>query len=69
MLDGFHAMDLHVREAPLERNLVAIILLVFLSVVELVPTGTDRSIDYLAPATLGLAVMSSSMVRLVMTSD
>jgi len=43
---------------------IPVLLLVFLSVVDLVPTGTDRSIDYLAPATLGLAVLSSSMVSL-----
>lgn len=43
---------------------IPVLLLVFLSRVDLVPTGTDRPIDYLAPATLALAVMSSAMVGL-----
>ena len=49
-----------------EQLLVAIgipaLILVFFSQVDVLPTGTDRPIDYLAPATLALAVMSSAMV-------
>jgi ABC-2 type transport system permease protein len=49
-----------------EQLLVALgipaLVLVFFSVVDVLPTGTDDPIDYLAPATLALAVMSSAMV-------
>ncbi len=49
-----------------EQMLVAIgipaLILVFFSQVDVLPTGTDKPIDYLAPATLALAVMSSAMV-------
>lgn len=51
-----------------EQLLVAIgipvLLLVFLSQVDLLPSGGERPIDHLAPATLALAVMSSAMVSL-----
>ena len=43
---------------------IPILLLVFLTQVELLPTGTGRRIDVLAPAVIGLAVMSSAMVSL-----
>ncbi len=43
---------------------IPILLLVFLSQVDLLPRSTDRPIDGLAPAMLALAVMSSSMVSL-----
>jgi ABC-2 type transport system permease protein len=43
---------------------IPILLLVFLSQVDLLPRATDRPIDELAPAMLALAVMSSSMVSL-----
>ncbi|MGI8809053.1 MAG: ABC transporter permease [Acidimicrobiales bacterium] len=39
-------------------------LLVFFSVVDVLPTGTDKPIDFLAPGVLALAVMSTSMVGL-----
>ena len=39
-------------------------LLVFFSVVDVVPTGTDDPIDFLAPGILALAVMSTAMVSL-----
>lgn len=43
---------------------IPILLLVFLSQVDLLPRATDRPVDELAPAMLALAVMSSSMVSL-----
>jgi len=43
---------------------IPVLLLVFLSQVKVLPSGTDRPIDFLAPATLGLAIMSSAMVSL-----
>lgn len=49
-----------------EQLLVAIgipaLILIFFSQVDVLPTGTAKPIDYLAPATLALAVMSSAMV-------
>lgn len=43
---------------------IPILLLVFLTQVDLLPRATDRPVDGLAPAMLALAVMSSSMVSL-----
>ena len=43
---------------------IPVLVLLFLSQVDILPTGTERPIDFLAPAVLGLAVMSSSMVSL-----
>ncbi len=39
-------------------------LLVFFSLVDVLPTGTDDPIDFLAPGVLALAVMSTAMVSL-----
>ncbi len=39
-------------------------LLVFFSLVDVLPTGTDEPIDFLAPGILALAVMSTAMVSL-----
>jgi ABC-2 type transport system permease protein len=39
-------------------------LLVFFSIVDVLPTGTDDPVDFLAPGILALAVMSTSMVSL-----
>src|SRR6478735_7316882 len=51
-----------------EQALVAIgiplLVLVFFSLVDVLPTGTDDPIDRLAPAVLALAIMSSAMVSL-----
>jgi len=51
-----------------EQVLVAIgiplLVLVFFSVVDILPTGTDDAVDYLVPAVLALAIMSSAMVSL-----
>ena len=43
---------------------IPLLVLVFFSVVDVVPTGTDRAVDYVAPATLALAVISTAMVSL-----
>lgn len=39
-------------------------LLVFFSIVDVLPTGTDDPVDFLAPGILALAVMSTAMVSL-----
>jgi len=44
--------------------IIPVLLLVFFSVVDVLPTGTPDPIDFLAPGILGLAVMSSAMVSL-----
>jgi ABC-2 type transport system permease protein len=43
---------------------VPLMVLVFFSHMDVLPTGTDEPIDYLAPAVLALAVMSTAMVSL-----
>ena len=43
---------------------IPVMLLVFFSLVDVLPTGTDEPIDFLAPGVLALAVMSTSMVSL-----
>lgn len=43
---------------------IPVMLLVFFSVVDVLPTGTDDPVDFLAPGILALAVMSTSMVAL-----
>src|SRR5881227_1492733 len=43
---------------------IPILLLVFFSVVDVLPTGTKDPIDFLAPGILALAVMSTAMVGL-----
>ncbi len=43
---------------------IPVLLLVFFSVVDVLPTGTDDPIDFLAPGVLSLAVMSTAMVGL-----
>jgi len=43
---------------------IPILLLVFFSVVDVLPTGTDDPVDFLAPGVLALAVMSTAMVSL-----
>ncbi len=43
---------------------IPVLLLVFFSVVDVLPTGTPEPVDFLAPGVLGLAVMSSAMVSL-----
>lgn len=43
---------------------IPLMVLVFFSNIDVLPTGTDEPIDYLAPAVLALAVMSTAMVSL-----
>jgi ABC-2 type transport system permease protein len=43
---------------------IPVLLLVFFSVVDVLPTGTDEPIDFLAPGILALATMSTAMVSL-----
>lgn len=43
---------------------IPLLVLVFFSLVDVLPTGTDEPVDFLAPAVLALAVMSTSMVSL-----
>ena len=43
---------------------IPLLILVFFSTVDVLPTGTSEPIDFLAPAVLALAVMSTAMVSL-----
>jgi len=43
---------------------IPVMLLVFFSLVDVLPTGTKDPVDFLAPGVLALAVMSTSMVSL-----
>lgn len=43
---------------------IPLLVLVFFSTVDVLPTGTAEPVDFLAPATLALAVMSTAMVSL-----
>ena len=43
---------------------IPVMLLVFFSLVDVLPTGTDDPVDFLAPGVLALAVMSTAMVSL-----
>ncbi|MFV0316965.1 MAG: ABC transporter permease [Microthrixaceae bacterium] len=43
---------------------IPLLVLVFFASVDVLPTGVDEPVDYLAPAVLALAVMSSAMVAL-----
>lgn len=43
---------------------IPLLVLVFFSSVDVLPTGTDEPVDFLAPGVLALAVMSTSMVSL-----
>ncbi|MGB8860661.1 MAG: ABC transporter permease [Ilumatobacteraceae bacterium] len=43
---------------------IPVLLLVFFSLVDVLPTGTKEPVDFLAPGVLALAVMSTSMVSL-----
>lgn len=43
---------------------IPVLLLVFFSLVDVLPTGTDEPVDFLAPGVLALAVMSTAMVSL-----
>ena len=43
---------------------IPLLILVFFSSIDLLPTGTDEPIDFLAPGVLAFAVMSTAMVSL-----
>jgi ABC-2 type transport system permease protein len=43
---------------------IPVVLLVFFSLVDVLPTGTDDPVDFLTPGILALAVMSTAMVSL-----
>ena len=43
---------------------IPVLLLVFFSMVDVLPTGTEDPVDFLAPGVLSLAVMSTAMVSL-----
>lgn len=51
-------------EQMLVSIVIPVMLLVFFSTVDVLPTGTTDPVDFLAPAILALAVMSSAMVSL-----
>lgn len=43
---------------------IPLLVLVFFSTVDVLPTGTDEPVDFLAPGVLALAIMSTAMVSL-----
>ena len=47
---------------------IPVALLVFFSLVDVLPTGTDEPIDFLAPGILALAVMSTAFVSLAIAT-
>ena len=47
---------------------IPVALLVFFSLVDVLPTGTDEPIDFLAPGVLALAVMSTAFVSLAIAT-
>jgi ABC-2 type transport system permease protein len=47
---------------------IPVLLLVFFSIVDVLPTGTDDPVDFLAPGILALAVMSTAMVNLAIAT-
>ena len=58
------ALTLRRGESVLLSLGIPVVLLAFFSVVDVLPTGTDEPIDFLAPGVLALAVMSTAMVGL-----
>ncbi len=48
--------------------LIPVLLLVFFSLVDVLPTGADDPVDFLFPGVLALAVMSTSMVALAIAT-
>src|SRR5437588_12422686 len=58
------ALTLRRGESVLLSLGIPIVLLVFFSTVDVLPTGTRHPIDFLAPGVLALAVMSTAMVGL-----
>ena len=58
------ALTLRRGESVLLSLGIPVLLLAFFSVVDVLPTGTEEPIDFLAPGVLALAVMSTAMVGL-----
>ncbi len=58
------ALTLRRGESVLLSLGIPVMLLVFFSFVDVLPTGTDDPVDFLAPGVLALAVMSTAMVGL-----
>ncbi len=58
------ALTLRRGESVLLSLGIPVLLLVFFSTVDVLPTGTEEPIDFLAPGVLALAVMSTAMVGL-----
>jgi len=58
------ALTLRRGESVLLSLGIPVTLLVFFSFVDVLPTGTDDPVDFLAPGVLALAVMSTAMVGL-----
>jgi ABC-2 type transport system permease protein len=56
------AMTLRRGESLLLTIGIPVSLLIFFSLVKVIDTGTDEPVDYLAPSTIALAVMSMAMV-------
>ena len=55
-------------ESVLLTFLIPVLLLVFFSLVDVLPTGTDDPVDFLFPGVLALAIMSTSMVALAIAT-
>ena len=62
------AMTLRRGESVLLALGIPVLLLVFFSLVDVLPTGTDDPVDFLAPGILALAVMSTAMVGLAIAT-
>ncbi|HET6795016.1 MAG TPA: ABC transporter permease, partial [Acidimicrobiales bacterium] len=58
------SMTLRQGESVLLALGIPVMLLVFFSLVDVLPTGTRHPVDFLAPGVLALAVMSTAMVSL-----
>src|SRR5581483_9459658 len=57
-------MTLRRGDALLLAVVIPFLLLVFFSLVKVLPTGTSHPVDFLAPGIISLAIMSTSMVSL-----
>ena len=58
------AMTMRRGESVLVALGIPVVLLVFFSLVDVLPVGVDEPVDFLAPGVLALAVMSTAMVSL-----
>jgi ABC-2 type transport system permease protein len=62
------AMTLKRGESLLLALGIPVVLLVFFSLVDVLPTGTPDPVDFLAPGVLALAIMSTAMVSLAIAT-